>query len=354
MKRYHPRRARPAAPHKGLLLGALCLLLCLWTLFSLALDDLTLHRSNPEQAEEIAENVAALAQAGDAPLPELNPSASAAAPEQIPDTSPVTDPEQTPDTSPDTDPEQTPDTSSETDPEQIPGTSSETDPEQTPGTSSEPDPGRDPGNTSDTGPEQQPDLQPLSLSEEQAKILAMDRKSVTKAQLLRRFSNAVILGDSIVEAARAYEYLDDAHVFSKIGISMVSADELFDAAIKAKPATVFLGFGLNDVNLYTSHADRYVEQYRQRIEELQAALPHAELYAIAILPVESWVDQTDYQYIPDYNAGLKALCEETGAHYVDAGFLLTEMPELYDADGIHPKGNFYTYWLTYLADLAGL
>lgn len=44
----------------------------------------------------------------------------------------------------------------------------------------------------------------------------------------------------------------------------------------------------------------------------------------------------------------------TGVTFIDSGFILRELPELYDADGIHPVSAFYPLWFNYLADMAGL
>jgi hypothetical protein len=39
---------------------------------------------------------------------------------------------------------------------------------------------------------------------------------------------------------------------------------------------------------------------------------------------------------------------------LDPSFILTEQPELYEPDGIHPKANFYYQYFAFLADMAGL
>lgn len=308
MKKACRARGRRGTLPWGKLVGALCCLLCLGTAASLVLDGLTLHRANPEDNGEIAANVAALAQQEAAPLPELHPAPKP--PEQ-----------------------------------QKPVPQNPQEPEQ-----QEPQPPQEPEEIRGEGEEPSAP----SLEEQQEKILAMNSRDVDKGTLLHRYAHAAVVGDSIVEAASAYQYLNDAILFGKIGASLVTADELFDAVIAAVPQTVFLGFGLNDIERYESHADRFVGHYRERLAQLREALPQAELYVLALLPVEDTVTNPVYQYIPDYNQALEELCQEAGAKFVDASFLLKARPELYDADGIHPKGSFYALWFTYLADLAGL
>lgn len=269
-----------AAPGGARLLGAFCLLLCVLAALVLAVDTLGLHRSRAANQDEIAQNVAALEEAAQSALPELNRTQTGAG-----GATPVED-----------------------------------------------------------------------SAEERERILALDGSAITKAQIAARFDRAAVVGDSIAEAIPTYGFLDNAHVFSKIGVSLSTADEQFDACVQAYPDTVFLVFGLNDLELYGSRVDRFADEYRTRLEQLQSALPDAALYALAILPVQEWTleEHEEYQYLSDYNAALEDVCAETGVHYVDAGFLLEAMPELYDEDGVHPTANFYPYWFTYLGDLAGL
>ena len=61
-----------------------------------------------------------------------------------------------------------------------------------------------------------------------------------------------------------------------------------------------------------------------------------------------------YGYLDEYNTELEALCQELDVTFIDSGFILRELPELYDADGIHPVSAFYPLWFNYLADMAVL
>lgn len=196
---------------------------------------------------------------------------------------------------------------------------------------------------------EQPDVEA-----EQEKILALDAASVDEAKLVQAFRNAAIVGDSITAGCTEYGYLNDSIVFAKIGVSVSTAAELFQAVQAAAPSTAFLCFGVNDIEAYGSDAERFIDHYTQRIQTLQQALPDTALYVQALLPPDESVTKSFYQYRDTYNQALQDMCRALDIQYVDPSFLLENKPELYDADGVHPKKAFYPLWLMYLADMAGL
>lgn len=194
----------------------------------------------------------------------------------------------------------------------------------------------------------------IDLEAEQEKILALDAASVDKAKLMQSFRNAVIAGDSITAGCTEYGYLNDSIVFAKVGVSVPIAGELFQAVQAAAPNTIFLCFGVNDIEAYESNVSRFIDHYTEHITELQQALPDADIYVQALLPPAESVNKSFYQYRDLYNETLQEMCSTLDVQYIDASFLLERKPELYDADGVHPNKEFYPLWLTYFADIAGL
>jgi hypothetical protein len=197
-----------------------------------------------------------------------------------------------------------------------------------------------------------PEVDPLQ--EEQEKILTMDRPK--KSDLLRRYQGCAIVGDSIVEAATEFQFLNTSIVFGKIGCSVIHADELIASMEAMYPRKVFVAFGLNDMEIYGKNVERFIDCYKQSLIGIQKALPSAELYVVAVLPVEdNAIARTPaLDNVEAYNEGIAALCQEIGVTYLDPSFILTEQPELYEPDGIHPKANFYYQYFAFLADMAGL
>lgn len=189
---------------------------------------------------------------------------------------------------------------------------------------------------------------------EQQKILNLGK--IDEAKMPMRFRRAVIAGDSIVEAITEYGLLDKSTVFAKIGLSVRDADEMIETLADAQPETVFLCFGLNDMELYLDNAKRFTEDYKKCLEKLQKRLPFAGIFVCSVPTVtpEAVKKTPAYAYRDAYNTALKTMCDEKNISFIDSSFLLRERPKLYDHDGIHPVRSYYPKWLTFLADMAGL
>lgn len=199
------------------------------------------------------------------------------------------------------------------------------------------------------------------LSAEQSAILAMDTSESSADEINGWFKNAALIGDSISEAVSGYEWLDDSRVFAKIGISVSTSEEQVQAAIAAKPSVIFMAFGLNDLEGYGSNVSAFTDAYTIKIDEIRQALPNTMIYINGVFPVASNASTASLfaSYRDTYNAALDDLCKGYQSQgdcvfFIDSSFVLQQMPELYDKDGIHPKSKFYPMWLTYLADIAGL
>lgn len=192
------------------------------------------------------------------------------------------------------------------------------------------------------------------LKKEQEKILGLKR--VKNAQLLIRYTDVAIAGDSVAAAITEYGFLDKSKVFAKVGASVRSAGEIIETMEAVQPYIVFLCFGLNDAELYEEKTELFIRDYVACIEQIRQALPFAAIYICSVPSVTSEAVQKTaaYAYLPAYNDALQKMCDEQNLAFLDASFILEQQPELYDQDGIHPKKAFYPKWLTFLADAAGV
>ena len=192
------------------------------------------------------------------------------------------------------------------------------------------------------------------LAAERERIMEMENPEMST--LNQWFEGSAIVGDSIAESADGFGFLNHSILFGKIGASAAGAGEQIEAMTAVHPHTVFLVFGLNDMNSYGSHVELFEGHYRDMVAEIREALPEAQLYAAAVLPVEqSAVDkEPSLGYRELYNETLQALCRELDMTYLDAGFILEREPSFYEPDGIHAVKGFYYKWLTFFADMAGI
>lgn len=192
------------------------------------------------------------------------------------------------------------------------------------------------------------------LAAERERIMEMENPEIST--LNQWFEGCAIVGDSIAESADGFGFLNHSILFGRIGASAAGAGEQIEAMTAVRPRTVFLVFGLNDMNSYGSHVELFEGHYRDMVAEIREALPEAELYAAAVLPVEqSAVDKDPSLSNRElYNETLQALCRELDMTYLDAGFILEREPSFYEPDGIHAVKGFYYKWLTFFADMAGI
>ncbi len=194
------------------------------------------------------------------------------------------------------------------------------------------------------------------LSGEEEKILNLSPGDYDVAKGKSWFQGTVFLGDSVVEAAAEFDYLSREVDLAVIGASLLTCDEQIEGAIARYPSAIFLCFGANDFEIYQDDYDSYVKKLKERLDQLKAALPDVVIYVEAPFPVqeEFRASSLGSEYQPGYVDAVREFCEtEENVYYIDATFILDQMPELYEPDGIHPVAAFYPKWLTYLADVTG-
>lgn len=175
-------------------------------------------------------------------------------------------------------------------------------------------------------------------------------------ELQKAFEGSIILGDSVVEAIDGYGYLPANEVVYKRGVSVHDLDELIATTIGLNPKCVFFQMGINDMDTYNSDTAKFVEEYKNQIQTLKQGLPNVQVYVNNVNPVQDFVLESHpgYRYQADYNVALKAMCEEIGVTFIDNSSLINAHEEFFDDDGIHPLPEYYPYWLTHMANVAGL
>ena len=189
---------------------------------------------------------------------------------------------------------------------------------------------------------------------EENKIVNMDTSAVDNSELLRTFRGTVIIGDSLTKGCTNYGYLNESIVIAQAAIPLRESDHLFEKAIQSAPAAVFICLGANDIGYYCANVDDFIAEYEKRIQNLQKELPNTFIYVQGILPVADRITGSNQKYLSLYDEEMKQMCDDLGVYFFTSGFILKQMPHLYDQDGIHPKKDFYPRWLTYMADIAGL
>ena len=177
---------------------------------------------------------------------------------------------------------------------------------------------------------------------------------LTDVQIKQVFQGTVIVGDSITESIAEYGFLDTSIVVAKLGLRIDAADEQISTAISLNPKVFFLSFGANDLEIYNGDSSAFIAAYKEKIDQIKAALPDTPIYINSILPIQqSAIDQNpSLAYYDSFNQALASFCEESGCTFIDDSFLVDE--NMYEPDGEHMVYSYYPKWLTYMAERAGL
>lgn len=167
------------------------------------------------------------------------------------------------------------------------------------------------------------------------------------------FQTSVFLGDSITEGLSFHDVLEEANVLAGAGKTAQFALEDIDDLVKRKPKHIFIQLGSDDILWPTDNPKEYsLTHYAQLIGMIKEKLPDAAITIIAVTPVtaEAEKEEPRYRNIADYNQGLKELAAKEQAGFVDLAPIIADHPNLYDADGIHFKAEFYPLMLDLLKD----
>ena len=172
----------------------------------------------------------------------------------------------------------------------------------------------------------------------------------------QRFANSVIMGDSLAEGFSDYGIIDKSNVIANKGMVVSKAGEEVSKAISKNPENIFISLGTNDIGYYNGNSEKFLNYYRQLINQIKENLPNTKIYINCIMPVEEKaIEKNTYLiHIDDFNTGLKNLCTETGATYIDNSVLIEGVENIYQSDGIHFKYEFYPLWIENMAKYAGI
>ena len=174
-----------------------------------------------------------------------------------------------------------------------------------------------------------------------------------------KFTDCLVMGDSITQGLYEYGVLDQANVQADrgAGVSVGDNEKLADHIARAKemkPSVLFLSYGMNDVGAQNGDADGFIKAYRLVIRDLKKSLPDTKIYINSILPAaQTAIDQNSvYAEIPKFNQKLKKLCEKEKVTFIDNTDLVKQ--EYYAGDGIHMSTGYYKEWVNHMAEVAEL
>lgn len=167
------------------------------------------------------------------------------------------------------------------------------------------------------------------------------------------FQTSVFLGDSITEGLSFYDVLDETNVLAGAGKTAQFALKDIEELVKRQPKQIFIQLGSDDILWPTDNPKEYsLTHYAQLIGTIKEKLPDAAITILSVTPVTADAEKEEprYRNIADYNQGLKDLAVKEQVGFVDVSPVIADHPNLYDADGIHFKAEYYPLVLDFLKD----
>lgn len=179
-----------------------------------------------------------------------------------------------------------------------------------------------------------------------------DRRAFYK----KKFSNAIVVGDSLTEGLSVYDWLSEEHVFSEIGASVVSGKGVFKKAAATYPKVVFFAYGMNDMGNYAGDADAFIRQYSKLLKMFRKKTPKTKIYVCSIsTPTDGAIKENKpVGHYRAFNKAIKAMCKKERLQYIDTSYILPEHPEFYAEDGIHASTEYYPIWMNLMIKKARL
>ena len=180
--------------------------------------------------------------------------------------------------------------------------------------------------------------------------------SSTQAFYKKKFRNGIVVGDSLTEGLSVYKWLSEEQVFSMIGGSVATGDDLFASAAKALPENAFFAFGMNDMGNYSGDEKAFIKDYGKRLSEFHKKSPDTNIYVCGLsTPKEDAIEKnSSLGKYKTFNKEIKKMCKKKGYKFIDIMDILPEHSDLYAGDGIHAQSEYYPYWLDLMIKEASL
>ena len=178
----------------------------------------------------------------------------------------------------------------------------------------------------------------------------------------RFFKNSAFLGNSMVASMEAYELLDDADYFGKVGLNVSTAETtaadngivpIIDELNAGKQYDkIFLMFGENECAWPS--VETFKTDYTKIVKKIMRYQPEAHIYLLSITPMskkasDASPDGANKDNIVDFNEHIKAVAEKAGVGYMDVYTPLADskgyLPEEAASDGIHFGKDYYAKML---------
>lgn len=170
------------------------------------------------------------------------------------------------------------------------------------------------------------------------------------------FGNATMCAASSLSAANSLWQVSDASVHPYYNGRKTLVEDCVKLSGKKK---VFIMLGMNDIGLYGQETS--IRNYKELVARIKAKSPDVDIYIQSMTLMTSISERADKNLnntqIKAYNEKLKAMCNETGWHYLDIASATCDstgsyLPIEYCSDPVYMGLHFSTAgcekWVEYL------
>ena len=125
-----------------------------------------------------------------------------------------------------------------------------------------------------------------AIEEKISRLEEQDGTSGQERSLKERFSQAVVLGDSIAFGFSEYNILNASSIAADTGAQLDQLDGLIERTKELNPQIIFLALGTNDIAVGDEDIDQFTEKYGDFLETLQNEIPNAHIFVNSVFPVQ--------------------------------------------------------------------
>ena len=161
------------------------------------------------------------------------------------------------------------------------------------------------------------------------------------------FSDAAMIGNSLVDGMMLYSGLSMTYFGQE---SATVRSYRLDRLLQGSYGKVYIELGINDIG---TPLESYIEGYRAIVQQIQAAMPDADIYILSLTPVTREKSSSGFpmQVILERNDALHTLAEELQCWFIDCctplcgsdGYLQADLAALWDGAHLRETAG-YVAW----------
>ncbi|MCQ2609836.1 MAG: SGNH/GDSL hydrolase family protein, partial [Lachnospiraceae bacterium] len=137
--------------------------------------------------------------------------------------------------------------------------------------------------------------------------------AISRNKIIKRFTDTVIVGDSIAQQVLYMIFKDEYYVKAKRGVVIPKMGEIVEEALARNPKNIIFLKGLNDAGFYVN-VNEYVRNYEELINHILERRPDLNIYICSVLPPSEELLKSNGSLVDwnEQNIAVRDMCERKG------------------------------------------